>query len=178
MSTPYILDTNTFINLNKCGYAINEPANAWFWEYLIELAHENFIKVPESVCEELCKGSDGLSEWIKTNKKDFVLHTSTVLSNEYGIVVNSYASFSPDGVMPETDLEYLGNHADSYVIAHAMKEGGEVVSSEQESNATRPKNVKIPCVCRKLAVPFKPFAVFIWEIASKRTLALAAKNNH
>lgn len=178
MSTPYILDTNIFINLNKCGYPIDEPANAWFWEYLIELAHENFIKVPESVCEELCKRSDELSKWIKINKKDFILYTRTVLNNEYPIVVNSYASFSPDGVILDTDVEFLGNHADSYVIAHAMKEGGEVVSSEQESNTTKPKEVKIPCVCRKLSVPFKPFAVFIWEIASKRALALAEKNNH
>ena len=53
-----------------------------------------------------------------------------------------------------------------------MKEKSAVVSSEQESNATRPKNVKIPSVCRKLFVPYKPFAAFIWEIAEKRTRAL------
>lgn len=175
MSTPYILDTNTFINLNKDGYAISDPTNSWFWEYLIELAHENFIKVPESVCDELCKGSDSLSDWVKKNKKEFILYTSSILGREYGVVVNSYASFSSDGIMPESDLEFLGNHADSYVIAHAMKEGGEVVSAERENNATRPRNVKIPSVCRRLTVPFKPFTVFIWEIASKRALALASK---
>lgn len=177
MSTPYILDTNTFINLNKDGYAISNPANAWFWEYLLELARENFIKVPESVCDELCKGTDGLSDWITENKKDFILYTSSVLGGEYGTVVNAYASFSPDGTMPESDLEFLGSHADSYVIAHAIKEEGEVVSSERENGATRPKNVKIPSVCKKIDVPFKPYTVFIWEIASKRASTLLSQND-
>ena len=76
MSTPYILDTNTFINLNKCGYAIDNPENMWFWQYLLELAQENFIKVPESVCNELCNGNDELSKWIKNNKKDFIIYTT------------------------------------------------------------------------------------------------------
>lgn len=177
MSTPYILDTNTFINLNKDGYAISDPANAWFWEYLLELAHENFIKVPESVCDELCNGTDALKDWIAENKKEFILYTSSVLGGEYGVVVNAYASFSPDGIMPESDLEFLGSHADSYVIAHAIKEGGEVVSSERENRATRPKNVQIPNACKKLAVPFKPYTVFIWEIASKWASALSSQND-
>ena len=177
MSTPYILDTNTFINLNKDGYAISDPANAWFWEYLLELAQENFIKVPESVCDELCKGTDALRDWITENKKAFILNTSSVLGGEYRAVVNAYASFSPDGIMPESDLEFLGNHADSYVIAHAIKEGGEVVSSERENGATRPRNVKIPSACKKIDVPFKPYTVFIWEIASKRASALSSKSD-
>ena len=171
MSTPYIIDSNTLINLHKCGYSIDEERNQWFWQYLLELANENYIKVPEAVCDELCKGTDKLSEWVHLHKKEIIIETKSILGGEYGLVVNTYATFSPGGKISETDVEFLGCHADSYVIAHAIKEKGEVVSSEQENNATRPKNVKIPSVCKKLSVPYKPFAVFIWDIAEKRTLA-------
>ena len=99
------------------------------------------------------------------------------MGKEYRIVVNSYASFSPDGNISDLDIEFLGARADTYIIAHALKENGEVVSAELESNATRPKNVRIPSACKKLGIPYKPVLTFFWEIAAKRTKEMQKLTN-
>ena len=176
MSIHYILDSNTLIDLNRVGYPLNEEKNQWFWNYILSLAQQNFIKVPETVCEELSRGTDKLSEWIKLHRQEIILHTRSVLGKEYRSVVNTYTSFSLDGKIQETDVEFLDSSADPYVIAHAMKESGEVVSSERENNATRPKNVKIPSVCKKLGLPCKHLVVFIWEISEKHANELKANS--
>ena len=171
MKTPFIIDSCVFISLKNQGYTFDDKSNIEFWDYLVSLAKENYIKVPESVFQELEKGNDKLGEWAKKHKSDLRLETSPHLyGEEYPKVIQAYENSLPNG-LSDTDLEWIGERADPYIIAHAIKESGTVVTCEiGRGVATDIKHVKIPTICEKLHVPCIFLPKFIWNIAQKKML--------
>lgn len=163
----YVLDTDALVNL-KNAYNPSDPDDAWFWDYMLELGSEGVIKIPEMVCEEVGKGHDALVTWLAEHEKVFILKTETIMGNEFGQVVKAYESLCPNYEITENDVEFLGSKADAYLIAHALKEGGFLVSREVHRNSTVIKNIKIPNVCDVLGIVCKPFARFVWELAERK----------
>lgn len=163
----YVLDTDALINL-KNSYDPSEAEDAWFWDYILKLGAEGVIKIPEKVCEEIGKGNDAFVTWLAEHEKVFILKTESIMGNEFAQVVRAYESLCPNYTITENDIEFLGSKADAYLIAHALKEKGFLVSKEVPRNAVAIRNIKIPNVCDVLGIARKPFARFVWELAERK----------
>jgi hypothetical protein len=72
------------------------------------------------------------------------------------------------GAPPLDEAEIEALEADPYLVAHALAAGGAVVTNEIPSNATLPKNKRIPAVCRALGLPCLTLPAFMWEM--RRTM--------
>ena len=74
----YLLDSNIFIESRK-----NLPMDVWvtFWSKLSELAMDGQVVSSVKVKNEIAKGYDELSEWIRSHvPSDFFLSTLMLLS--------------------------------------------------------------------------------------------------
>lgn len=140
--TSYVLDTNVFIDAKNIFYDMNVfPA---FWDWL-ELQNEiGKVHSVEHVYKELQGREDELSEWAKTNHYDFFL-------NYEPAVVEAHLYL--DGWAKNSDYQesashiFLGERADSWLIAYAMAQGGTVVTHEVPSSSK--SKIKIPDVCKE-----------------------------
>lgn len=169
MKYPLIIDSCILINLKNNGYSFSNDSDREFWEYLYLLAQQNYIKIPESVIQELEMGNDELAEWVQTNKDILKLDTKPLLySEDYIKVIDAYDKQIPNG-LSETDVEWIGGRADPYIVAHALHEDGTVVTAEvKKGPAVTIQNIKIPTICASLNVPYITLAKFVWHIAQKK----------
>ena len=171
MNYPLIIDSCILICLKNNGYSFDSDVDMEFWNYLCLLAQQNYVKVPESVIQELEAGNDDLGKWIKKNKDILKLDTAPLFYNgDYVKVIEAYNKQIPGG-LSETDVDWIGERADPYLIGHALHENGTVVTAEmKKGQATTIQNVKIPTICASLNIPYIPLAKFIWHIAQKKLL--------
>ena len=149
----YILDTNFFIDANKFHLPIEQ--NADFWGWIVSLAEDSTISIPQAVCEELLKGNDDLAKWVDEHKEKLVDPTKS-FAQIREVMENGYGSID------EVITERL--KADPWVIAHALEVSGKVVTGEKPGNQTAPHNKKIPSVCQALGVPYLTITGFMWEV--------------
>ncbi len=159
----YIIDSNFLININR---EIPVDIHDDLWDLILHLAQTNYLKVPERVIDELEKGSDNLAIWVKTNKKDLIVKTDDIFS-ELPIVLLKYQEGKE--AIPLDELDILESIADPYVIAHAIKLGGTVVSSERPCKGNyitqNPKNRKIPDICSACSINCITGMKFLVQIA-------------
>lgn len=159
----YIIDSNFFIRLNR---EIPCDSNDELWGLILGLAKSDYLKVPEKVIEELVRGTDNLANWIRDNKRDLWVRTEGVF-DVLPDVLNKYQEGQENFLLD--DLDYLEGIADPYVIAHALKIDGVVVSSEQpcrgDYKTQRPKNRQIPDICSACSVGFITGMKFLVQIA-------------
>ena len=153
----YFLDTNVLIDADQLHFSIRERQDYWNW--LLSLGKKGQLKIPESVYDEV-KDKD-LVGWLEEHKTVFLCRTEECL-----IALPKVAQGYGDPLLSEEELEMLG--ADPFIIAHAIVAGGTVVTHEKPTNATIPKNKKIPSVCQALNVPCLTLLTFMWEM--RRTL--------
>lgn len=159
----YIIDTNFLININR---EIPVDIQDDLWNLILHLARTNYLKIPEKVIDELEKGSDGLAPWVKTYKKDLIIKTDDVFDVlEY--VLSKYQE--GHAAIPLDELDMLESIADPYVIAHAIKLGAIVVSSERPCKGNyltqKPKNRQIPDICCACSIPCMTGMKFLVQIA-------------
>ena len=163
----YILDTNIFIHIKDYVFPF-DASHMYFWNFLLELAQQNYFKLPEMVVSELESGTDALGIWISRHKSDFKLPTASVLSNDSLSRVLAVYNSIRSVPLTEAELEYL--KADPYVIAHAITEEAIVVTAEKlfgiQQNTTA-KNIKIPNICEQMNVPYISELRFMWELSQK-----------
>ncbi len=163
----YILDTNIILAIKNKSFPFDDN-NMDFWNFLLELAQQNYFKLPEKVIDELESGTDDLGVWIDQHKSDFKLPTASVLSNDSLSRVLAVYNSIRSVPLTEAELEYL--KADPYVIAHAITEEAIVVTAEKlfgiQQNTTA-KNIKIPNICEQMNVPYISELRFMWELSQK-----------
>lgn len=136
----YLLDSNIFIESRK-----NLPMDVWvtFWSQLSDLAIDGQVVSSVKVKEEIAKGYDELSEWIKNHvpsgfflsfdSNDMVAYTQLqnwVLGKDY---------------TDTAKMEFAAN-ADAYIIATAYSKNLTLVTFEK-SNLQRKNRVMIPDAC-------------------------------
>lgn len=159
----YIIDSNFLINLNR---EIPFDSKDELWVLILELAKDNYLKLPEKVIEELEKGSDDLATWAHEHKKDLYIKTEDVF-DALPDVLSKYQEGQEE--FPLTDVDMLDKKADPYVIAHALKLGATVVSSEQPCRGNyltqKPKNRQIPDICSACSVECMKGMRFLVQIA-------------
>ena len=137
----YWLDSNVFIEGKKGPYGFDIAPR--FWTLIDELIADNRISCPIRVYDELMEGQDDLSAWTQARRTSGLFVEPDVTVQEVfreviGYVMQRY----PDN---QARRRFL-NRADPWVIAHAIAQGGAVVSLEGQVSGVS-QQVRIPNVC-------------------------------
>ncbi len=165
----YILDTNIILAIKNKSFPFDDN-NMDFWNFLLELAQQNYFKLPEKVIDELESGTDPLGMWIASNKADFKIATLSVLTNSSLTRVLTLYDSVRGTPLTEEEQDYLDRCANPYIIAHALTENSIVVTAEVMGGIDRNMNIKkikIPLVCQRLGVPYISELRFMWELSQK-----------
>lgn len=144
----YLFDTNIFIRSKN-----EMPMDIWptFWERFREMVNSGEIFTSVTVKDEIDKGKDELTEWLKQNApKSFYLSLDTDVMLQYSIVQN-WAKSNP--VYTQAALNTFANVADAYLVATASAKQMALVTYEG-SNPNSKKRVMIPDACNALSVRY------------------------
>lgn len=144
----YIFDTNIFIRSKN-----EMPMDIWltFWERFRDMVNSGEIFTSVTVKEEIDKGKDELTEWLRQNApKSFYLSLDADVMAQYTITQNWAKSNS---LYTQTALNTFANVADAYLVATAAAKNMTLVTYEG-SNPNSKKRVMIPDVCNALGVRY------------------------
>lgn len=137
-TTKYVIDTNTLI-----GFSLWTPIslNSHFWNALEDALKNGKWILLDVVVKEILYDKP-LQNWCK-KQKAYVTTLSNDDRNE-GININN--------TYPMIDQATFKSTVDTYIIAHAQRNGLGVFSRESPKDPNGTLN-KIPDVCRMLGVP-------------------------
>lgn len=157
----YLLDANVFIQAHRLHYGFDFcPA---FWDWLIQKNDEKVVFSIEAICNELTRGDDDLSNWVKSHKKELFLLPDQITVSKFS-VVSQWAN-NPTLNYQQTAINEFLSVGDYFLVCHALGHQMTVVTHEIASNSK--KKIKIPDVCQALGVPFlSPFEMLRREKAS------------
>ena len=142
----YLFDTNIFIASKNLL-----PSDVWptFWQRIAELIRDRKIYSSIKVNEEIEKGKDELTIWMKNNSSDdFYIELDQDIMQKY-IATQNWAANSKR--FKETALQTFADVADAYIIATASAKDMTLVTYEK-SNPMSTKRVMIPDACQALNV--------------------------
>ena len=144
----YLFDTNIFIASKNLL-----PSDVWptFWQRIAELTRDRKIYSSIKVKEEIEKGKDELTIWMKNNSSDdFYIELDQDIMQKY-IATQNWATNSKK--FKPTALQTFADVADAYIVATASAKGMTLVTYEK-SNPMSTKRVMIPDVCQALNVQY------------------------
>lgn len=114
-----------------------------FWNVLDDLIIAHRVSCPVMVYDELQSVEDDLSAWAKERRRtSLFVEPSEAVQRTFQEVITYVMQRYPDN---QSRRRFM-NRADPWVIAHAMAQGGMVVTLEGIAPNTSRK-VKIPNVC-------------------------------
>lgn len=157
----YIFDTNIFIRSKN-----EMPMDIWptFWERFRDMVNSDEIFTSITVKDEIDKGKDELTEWLKQNApKSFYLSLDTDVMAQYTITQNWAKSNS---VYTQTALNTFANVADAYLVATAAAKQMTLVTYEGSSPNSK-KRVMIPDACNALGVRYCDLNTVLKEMGIK-----------
>ena len=157
----YIFDTNIFIRSKN-----EMPMDIWptFWERFREMVNSDKIFTSITVKDEIDKGKDELTEWLKQNApKSFYLSLDADVMAQYTITQNWAKSNS---VYTQTALNTFANVADAYLVATAAAKQMTLVTYEGSSPNSK-KRVMIPDACNALGVRYCDLNTVLKEMGIK-----------
>ena len=136
----YWLDSNIFIEGKKGPYGFDIAPR--FWALIAELTVDGRIACPVWVYEELLEGQDDLVGWAQDRKASGLFVEPSLDVQQAFTEITEYVSTNYRNT--KATQRFL-SRADPWVIAHAVAEGGAVVTME----ILRPNDGKItvPNVC-------------------------------
>jgi hypothetical protein len=138
-SSVYWLDANVFIQAKNGPYSFKLVPQ--FWAFISEQLENGTVRCPKIVYDELIKGGDDLVAWLKPRKQNGLYHhPSESVQSRYGVV----ADYVTTNFKPHQYGDFLKG-ADGWLIAHAMDDGGFVVT--QENSRSYRSKIKIPTLC-------------------------------
>lgn len=143
----YLFDTNIFVESKK-----NTPMDVWpsLWTTLANMINSGRIFSIDMVKEEIERGGDELTDWIKDNapKGFFLSPDSSVISKLNETI--KWAETCPIGYTESAKVEYA-EVADSSLVATAAARDMVLVTFEK-SNPLRRNRVMIPDACNAIGV--------------------------
>ena len=142
------LGTNVFITPKNAFYSFDIAPG--FWAFIDEQAASKEIATSSLVYDELVTETDDeLAKWARDRKDGplFVRPSETVESALTRIADHVKSAYAANQAR-----DFL-HGADPWVIAHALADGGSVVSLEREVPPTS-KKAKIPNVCEHFGVEY------------------------
>jgi hypothetical protein len=157
----YIFDTNIFIRSKN-----EMPMDIWptFWERFRDMVNSGVIFTSITVKDEIDKGKDELTEWLKQNApKSFYLSLDAEVMAQYTSVQN-WAKSNP--VYTQAALNTFANVADAYLVATASAKQMSLVTYEGSSPNSK-KRVMIPDACNALGVRYCDLNTVLKEMGIK-----------
>lgn len=150
------LDTDSLVTPSRGPYRFGTVPR--FWEFLEEKAKADVIASSEFVLKELLGGGDELEEWAKRQQGTLFREALEPVQEKLRQIANSVNANSQ--YAKHHVAAFLGG-ADPWVIAHAIEQGGRVVTFEKpEPNSTKPK---IPDV----AGEFGRKCINLWDVLTE-----------
>jgi hypothetical protein len=148
MSTDtYLLDANVLITAKNTYYGFQICPG--FWDVLLyEHKRERVFSV-EPIQDELLKGDDDLSEWVRTLPSGFFIKCNRAVT-DFG-AMQKWAALNPQ-FMPAAK-EKFARVADGWLMATAKVLGFTVVTQEKY-NPDIKREVPIPNVCKHFSVKY------------------------
>lgn len=142
----YLLDTNSFITPYRSYY--NPQITPPFWNNLLSLFEKCHLYTIDKVVEEIKKGRDWLTDWIKKLPKNKVLKPEEDIS-----IMQKYEEIVR--YLETTDYrkkdEFI--NCDAYLITYVLTYDYVLVTFEKLDSS---KIIKIPKVCNALGIPVSP----------------------
>jgi len=148
----YILDSNIFIEAKNRYYGLDFcPA---FWDFLDEQIKKTNIFSIKFVYEELSKGGDDLSTWIKDRKdEEFFISIDDEETQKEFMEIANYVSIN----FSQEEANRFLSVADPWLIAKAKVMKAKLITQEVLA-LPNTKKIKIPNICEKFDVEFSsPF---------------------
>ncbi|HHY09058.1 MAG TPA: DUF4411 family protein [Firmicutes bacterium] len=159
MGRKYAIDANIFISASRLYYPFDvAPA---FWKQLLEKGADKVILI-DRICDEIFRGGDQLSQWLRENRHEFCLRSS-----QDPVVIASYreiiSNVSQNLRYTEAARRQFATVADSWVCAHSLAWSYTVVTEEIHEPA-RQNRIKIPDVCVEFGIDYIDRLQFIRQI--------------
>lgn len=145
----HLLDSNTLIEAKNRYYGMTICPGYWAWILQQHQALEIASIVP--VRDELAKGNDDLTQWVKSNAQLFEDASDERTQVAFGYIVAKIAEQAP--LMKVGALEEFLEGADPWLIAKAMTTGAVVVTHEVY-NPDIKRKYTIPNVCSLVGVSY------------------------
>lgn len=144
----YLFDTNIFITSKN-----QLPYDVWptFWRHIAELIRNGRIFSSEKVREEIERGNDELTTWMREKSTaTFYIPLDSDILDQYAITqnwANNNSIFTQEARQTYADV------ADAYLVATAAAKKMVLVTYER-SNPTCRRRVMIPDACQALDVEY------------------------
>lgn len=148
----FLLDTDVLIAAKNLYYPMDRVPQFWVW-ILNNASHEH-IKIPSKVIDEILRGNDELSNWVKSNRVKLELDED-VDAEDWSHTLTKGYGYASVGAAQQDLVE---QRADPFLIAHALSDTSvrRIVTLEKvitaPKNLPNPINRRIPTVCDLLGV--------------------------
>ena len=161
----HLLDSNTLIEAKNRYYGMTICPGYWAWILQQHQALEIASIVP--VRDELAKGNDDLTQWVKSNAQLFEDASDERTQVAFGYIVAKIAEQAP--LMKVGALEEFLEGADPWLIAKAMTTGAVVVTHEVY-NPDIKRKYTIPNVCSLVGVSYMNTFELLGKLAARFVL--------
>lgn len=143
----YLLDANVLMRAHDAYYPIARVPQ--FWDWIIDNAKHNRIKIPYEILRELEAGKkEGeLFKWIKTNRKNLLLDEDVNILLVNKVIEQGYAKDLTDD-----EIHTLGGDPSLIAYALAARSDRCVVTLEASKPSAKRANRRIPNVCKQLNI--------------------------
>src|SRR6266849_6415840 len=135
--------------------------NTTFWKWMGEVLESGVVVAPQKVYQELVENvriTDDLARWVKTRRKNGLCIETDAKTFQALKSVTTYI-FQPNGRYGYPFALDFVRGTDPWIIAHAMADGGTVVSQETDKQPLA-KRARIPDVCDQFGVPCEK----VWDM--------------
>ena len=142
--SPYILDSNFFIQAHRSNYPFDVLPS--FWAKIEQLANRELIISIDKVRDEIFQNDDELTNWCQSKLPTNFFKDSSISINEYASLV-SWANSKTDHFNQRAIEQFLDNdNADAWIISFAINQKIPILTHEK-SEPERRSRIKIPDVC-------------------------------
>jgi hypothetical protein len=151
----FLVDSNTFIVPHRQYYPFDLMPS--FWEFLKNNITSGDIIILDSVYDEILKGNDALSNWLKSlpNFQPFSRRQEPILKNYAQVLQYIQTSgIYTENALAEWAIESV---ADPWLIAAAKEYGWTIITFEDKLNFTqnaKHSRLKIPNICEVFGVKY------------------------
>ena len=140
----YLLDANVFINAARHYYAFDFVPG--FWDALIQHSRRGCIQSIDRIKDELVRGNDFLSEWVKDQfDKAFQTTVDEDVITRYGDIMNWV--YEQKQYLDTAKADFA-NGADGWLLAYALAYDGYTVVTHEVLSSDIKRKIPIPNVCK------------------------------
>ena len=163
-SEKFLLDANSLIAPSKNFYPFDFAMG--FWEHMKRIMKSGNVLLLDVVCDEITKGGDKLTTWLKEAIKNTPCKITVQDPNiiqKYSIIqnhINSCNLYKQQAILEWSDVSV----ADPWLIATAMAKNYAVITFEKHKNVhpqQKASKIKIPNIADRFEVKYYDLFYFM-----------------